>query len=214
MTGTYSLVRNNEVLIKNIIGALYILSFTMVIARITAGLLQIRGERHDHELASTSILGNIVRAIVYCIGLILILQTFGVAIAPLLTALGVGGIAVALALQPTLSNLFSGLQLDIGVAAALDRERDLREPGGGTVAQRTPMLALGRDLHVEPMRIVVARSPVTMTAARGDEQDNSQAAHVRRSYDCAARASALRTGIASFERDRHERLDRRHGADS
>jgi small-conductance mechanosensitive channel len=111
LTGTFEYARKREVFLHNIIGALYIFSFTWVIARIVAGLLQIRGKRDDHEFASTSILGNIARAIVFCIGLILILQTFGVAIAPLLTALGVGGIAVALALQPTLSNLFSGLQL-------------------------------------------------------------------------------------------------------
>ena len=106
----FSFAGRNEGAIKNIIGALYIFSFTWVVARIVAGMLQIRSEK-DKEFASTSILGNIAKAIVYCIGLILILQTFGVAIAPLLTALGVGGIAVALALQPTLSNLFSGLQL-------------------------------------------------------------------------------------------------------
>jgi len=35
----------------------------------------------------------------------------GVSIAPLLTALGVGGLAVALALQDTLANLFSGLHI-------------------------------------------------------------------------------------------------------
>ena len=111
LTATFKWVQSREVFIHNVIGSLYIFSFTWVIAKILAGLLQIRGEREDHEFASTSILGNIVKVIVFCIGLILILQTFGVAIAPLVTALGVGGIAVALALQPTLSNLFSGLQL-------------------------------------------------------------------------------------------------------
>jgi len=40
-----------------------------------------------------------------------ILQSFGVSITPLLTALGIGGIAIALALQDTLSNLFAGFQI-------------------------------------------------------------------------------------------------------
>lgn len=108
---TFSFVRKNESILRDIIGALYIFSFTFIIARIAAGLLQIRSQRDDSEIPSTTILGNIAKAIIYCIGFILILQKFGVAIAPLVTALGVGGIAVALALQPTLSNLFSGLQL-------------------------------------------------------------------------------------------------------
>ncbi|HPG10253.1 MAG TPA: mechanosensitive ion channel family protein [Chitinophagaceae bacterium] len=110
-TDTFSYARNNEATLKNIIGSLYILSITMMTASIAAGMLQIRSQKDDSEIPTTSILGNIAKAIVYCIGLILILHRFGVAIAPLVTALGVGGIAVALALQPTLSNLFSGLQL-------------------------------------------------------------------------------------------------------
>lgn len=107
----FTIAKNNSLLIDRIIVSLYIFSVSVVIARIAAGMLQIRSERDDSIVPTTSILGNIAKAIVYVIGFIFILQTFGVAIAPLVTALGVGGIAVALALQPTLSNLFSGLQL-------------------------------------------------------------------------------------------------------
>lgn len=110
-SNAYGYINKYDLAIRNTIGALFIFSFTWALARILAGMLQIRSQVEDKEFASSSIMGNIVKAIVYCIGLILVLQTFGVAIAPLLTALGVGGIAVALALQPTLSNLFSGLQL-------------------------------------------------------------------------------------------------------
>ncbi len=39
------------------------------------------------------------------------LQSFGISVTPLLTALGVGGLAVALALQDTLSNLFAGINI-------------------------------------------------------------------------------------------------------
>ncbi len=110
-TDTFSFAKRNELTFQRIVSSLFIFSLAMVIARIAGGLLQIRSQKDDSEFPSTSILGNILKAIVYCIGLIFILQTFGIAIAPLVTALGVGGIAVALALQPTLSNLFSGLQL-------------------------------------------------------------------------------------------------------
>ena len=44
-------------------------------------------------------------------GFLVVLQTLGVSIAPLLTALGVGGLAVALALQDTLANLFAGIHI-------------------------------------------------------------------------------------------------------
>ena len=39
------------------------------------------------------------------------LSVMGVSITPLLTALGVGGLAVALALQDTLANLFAGIHI-------------------------------------------------------------------------------------------------------
>lgn len=107
----FSFAKRNQVVLRNMLSSLYILSVSIVAARIAAGMLSIRSAQDDSVLPATSILGNIAKAIVYVIGFIFILQTFGVAIAPLVTALGVGGIAVALALQPTLSNLFSGLQL-------------------------------------------------------------------------------------------------------
>jgi small-conductance mechanosensitive channel len=98
-------------LIEKFIVALYIFSATMVIARVISGMIDIRSKYEDSESASSSILGHIVRAIIYCLGLIFILHNFDIAIAPLVTALGVGGLAVALALQSTLSNLFAGLQI-------------------------------------------------------------------------------------------------------
>jgi small-conductance mechanosensitive channel len=45
------------------------------------------------------------------IGLLTVLSSMGIAIAPLLTTLGLGGLAVALALNDTLSNLFAGVQI-------------------------------------------------------------------------------------------------------
>jgi small-conductance mechanosensitive channel len=49
--------------------------------------------------------------LIFLMGALIILQTLNISITPILTALGVGGLAVALALQDTLSNLFSGLQI-------------------------------------------------------------------------------------------------------
>ena len=43
----------------------------------------------------------------------IILNQLHVSIAPILTALGVGGLAVALALQDTLSNLFAGFYVAV-----------------------------------------------------------------------------------------------------
>ena len=51
---------------------------------------------------------RIVPAVLYAVGALMALELMGITIAPLIAGLGIGGIAVALALQPTLSNLFSG----------------------------------------------------------------------------------------------------------
>ncbi|MYC28980.1 MAG: mechanosensitive ion channel family protein [Chloroflexi bacterium] len=51
---------------------------------------------------------RIVMALIYALGGLLALDLLNVNISPLIAGLGLGGLAVALALQPTLSNLFAG----------------------------------------------------------------------------------------------------------
>lgn len=84
---------------------------SVIVSRILVALINRRPIQSDSQFPVTSIMANITRIIVYLIGLIIILQAFGKSVAPILTALGVGGIAIALALQETLANLFSGLQI-------------------------------------------------------------------------------------------------------
>lgn len=97
--------------IENGIAIFYILSLTIMLARILSGLTAIRDTRSGKISSSSSIVGNIIKVIVYCLGILMILQSLGIKITPILTALGVGGLAVALALQDTLSNLFAGIQI-------------------------------------------------------------------------------------------------------
>lgn len=62
-------------------------------------------------LPNTSIFENIIRFGVYLVGIIMLLQTLGISVVPLITALGVGGLAVSLALQDTLANMFAGIHM-------------------------------------------------------------------------------------------------------
>ena len=68
-------------------------------------------ERSDRPLPKTTLLSTILTVIIYAMGVLVVLQYSGISIAPILTAMGVGGMAVALALQETLANIFSGLHL-------------------------------------------------------------------------------------------------------
>ncbi|MGQ8365456.1 mechanosensitive ion channel family protein [Glaciecola sp. 1036] len=60
---------------------------------------------------SGSLLKGSIRIVILCIGVLIILGTLGVSITPVLASLGIGSLAVALALQPTLENFFSGIQI-------------------------------------------------------------------------------------------------------
>lgn len=89
---------------------LVILVFAIIIvARFASGV----AAHYAYRLlpSSVSIAKIVVNAIVMTFGLLIIFQTMGIKITPLLTALGVGGLAVALALQDTLANFFSGIQV-------------------------------------------------------------------------------------------------------
>jgi len=90
---------------------LVILSVTMVITNILVGFLNLYSRKVGGALLSTSMFANLTKLLVFIIGILIILQSLGISITPVLTALGVGGLAVALALQETLSNLFSGIQV-------------------------------------------------------------------------------------------------------
>ncbi len=48
---------------------------------------------------------------IYAVGALILLDSIGVSITPMLTGLGLSGLAVALALQPTMANFFAGLQV-------------------------------------------------------------------------------------------------------
>jgi small-conductance mechanosensitive channel len=61
--------------------------------------------------STRTLLLTIARAVLLAIGLLMVLDTIGVPITPILASLGVGSVAVALALQDTLSNFFGGLYI-------------------------------------------------------------------------------------------------------
>jgi small-conductance mechanosensitive channel len=100
-----------DVFVKIIIGSV-IFSVTWIIASIVSKFMAFKTNAHGaSELPVNSIVSNIIRITVYAVGFLILLQTLGISIAPLLTALGVGGLAVALALEQTLTNLFAGIQI-------------------------------------------------------------------------------------------------------
>ncbi|MCE5284542.1 MAG: mechanosensitive ion channel family protein [Pelosinus sp.] len=97
--------------LQRLFHSLVILSVTLLVAHLASGYLKQKFGKTSGAFASTSILATTIDLAVYTIGILFLLESFGVAISPLITALGVGGLAVALALQDTLANLFSGINI-------------------------------------------------------------------------------------------------------
>ena len=149
--------------IDRVLWIVVILVGTIVAARVLGSVVRRAMNAHG-TLPATSIFVNITRLTVAAIGMMLILGTLGLELGPLLTALGVGGLAVALALQDTLGNLFAGLQL---VASQQIRPGDylLLDTGEeGTVydtAWRTTTLKTQSDNLVIVPNAVLAKAIVT-----------------------------------------------------
>jgi small-conductance mechanosensitive channel len=92
---------------------LWIVSLTLMCMRIAGNLVRHYGDQVPGAMPVTSLTENLAQLAVLLLGVGPLLRAFGLELAPILTALGVGGLAVALALQDTLSNLFAGFYIAV-----------------------------------------------------------------------------------------------------
>jgi small-conductance mechanosensitive channel len=97
--------------VNKVLTVVLIFVATLTAARVITGLVRSLAQSRSGVAGSATIFVNITRVVVLAMGFLVMLQTLGISIAPLLTALGVGGLAVALALQDTLANLFAGVHI-------------------------------------------------------------------------------------------------------
>lgn len=88
-----------------------LLAGIIFIDKFLVGILKLYAGRLEVIRSSQGIIKGVARFCIVGLGILLVLDNFGISITPLLASLGIGSLAVALALQPTLENLFSGIQL-------------------------------------------------------------------------------------------------------
>ncbi len=89
--------------------ALFIMSLTLMLARLTVALIRVSAASASRPVVS--LISNVAWFITLVIGFLLMLSTLKINITPWLTALGVAGLAVSLALQATLTDFISGMLL-------------------------------------------------------------------------------------------------------
>ena len=94
---------------RRVISALGVASVTFALAEILTRLVVLHGRRAAPPVQVSGLTTTLVRIVIVLLGALVIVRSFGHDITPYLTALGVGGLAVALALQDPLSNLFAGI---------------------------------------------------------------------------------------------------------
>lgn len=158
---------------------------TVAVAQVVAKVLRHALSRDSVALPSASIVINIARAAVWVVGGSIILDgCFGINANALLAALGVGGIAISLGFQDTLSNLIGGLQLTfLGIIAPGDnievgtvagvvqdvtwRHTTVKDPLGQTVVIPNSVIAKTSLVHLVPAE----RVSVSFTVPRAAGSD-------------------------------------------
>jgi small-conductance mechanosensitive channel len=88
-----------------------ILSITFALANMVGKIVQVYASHLETALPVTSLTRHVSRIIILALGILIILHELKINIAPILATLGVGGLAVALALQDTLANVFAGFHI-------------------------------------------------------------------------------------------------------
>ncbi|MDR1418711.1 MAG: mechanosensitive ion channel family protein [Endomicrobium sp.] len=96
-------INTKNIIFLKVFYVLFSFSIVLLVTYIVSSFLK----KSVHEKIGV----NIIKFITIFIGFVLILNQVGVKLTPILTALGIGSLAVALALQDTLANFFAGINI-------------------------------------------------------------------------------------------------------
>jgi small-conductance mechanosensitive channel len=164
---------------------LWIVSLTLMCMRIARDSIRLYGSQVAGALPVATLTQNLAQIAVVVLGALVLLDHFQVSITPMLTALGVGGLAVALAMQDTLSNLFGGFYVAVAGQVRLADYIKLNTGEEGYVTdigwRSTTIRSLGNSL------IIVPNAKLAQAIVTNYDLPNkriSAAVEVRVSYDC------------------------------
>lgn len=92
---------------------LFVLAAYLFLDRLMAEVLRRFGKKADFIASASGAIKTFFRALILGFAFLIILDRLKITITPFLASLGIGGLVVALALQDTLSNFFSGIYISI-----------------------------------------------------------------------------------------------------
>ena len=102
---------------------LWILSLTMMGVRLAGNMVRYYGDQVPGALPVTTLTQTLAELVVVVLGILLLLSALEFRITPILTALGVGGLAVALALRIRSPTCSAGFYVAVA-----------RQVGSGTIS--------------------------------------------------------------------------------
>ena len=130
------------------------LALVLFVDRACRGVLDRMAEARPILQGARGLIQGTVRGIIISLGLLVFLDSIGISITPILASLGVGSLAVGLALKDTLANLFAGLHLIVEKPLEPGHIIRLEEGGEGTVIRvgwrSTWIRTLGNHVLVVP----------------------------------------------------------------
>lgn len=202
--------------VLSVLWAIVLLVATGVLARIASRALRHFLDRDSNPLPSSSIIINIARGVIWAVGISIVLDAcFGVNANAIVAALGVGGIAVSLGFQDTLSNLIGGLQVTfMGIVKPGDnievgaeqgvvqdvtwRHTTIRDALGQTVVIPNSIISKTALVHLLPANRVVVPFAVPRTgedgSARTDDMGGLAARLTELARDAACGVSPVIDG--------------------
>ena len=118
VTGLYWIVTTSQLpaglmtFFSYILFTAIVFSITRVVERTFTGFIRLKFSGSSDATQST-LLDTIFKVAIYASGALIVLDYFDISVAPIMAAMGVGGMAVAFGIRETLENIFSGLQIII-----------------------------------------------------------------------------------------------------
>lgn len=89
----------------------FLSSATLVVAQVSVEILRVYTTGDDGISPLTTLFEFLAKIVIFSCGFLIVLGSIGISITPLLTAFGIGGVSIGLALQSTLANLLSGITI-------------------------------------------------------------------------------------------------------